>query len=120
MGVWKYDGKNPEEFLKRNTFDDIEKYKPELYENVKIADKNPLLFGKNIFDFDRIIYGHYHFLGNVILDSLNGTGVAITDKAIYYVLDDDQLIRYKVPYNYEKVYIENEKKNFLIRIRLKK
>lgn len=39
IGVWKYDGKNPEEFLKRNTSDDIEKYKPELYENAKIADK---------------------------------------------------------------------------------
>ena len=118
IGVWKYDGKNPEEFLKRNTSDDIEKYKTELYENVKIADKNPLLFGKNIFDFDRIIYGHYHFernhiLGNVILDSLNGTGVAITDKAIYYILENGaKLIKYEVPYDYEKVFRETEEKDF--------
>ena len=88
MGVWKYDGKNPEEFLKRNTLEDTERYKSELSENVRIEDKNPLLFGKRLFDFDRVIYGHYHFerkhtFGNVILNSLNGTGVVITDKTIY-------------------------------------
>lgn len=118
IGVWKYDGKNPKEFLKRNTLEDTERYKPELSENVKIADMNPLLFGKRILDFDRVIYGHYHFerqhtLDNVLLNCLNGTGVAITDKAIYYILDNDmKLVKYEVPYDYEKVYRETEKKDF--------
>lgn len=118
IGVWRYDGKNPEEFLKRNTLGDIERYKPELLEKVKIADKNPLLFGKRILDFDRAIYGHYHFerehtLGNTLLNSLNGTGVAITDKAIYYILENGaKLIKYEVTYDYEKVFRETEEKDF--------
>ena len=54
-----------------------------------------------------------HILGNVILDSLNGTGVAITDKAIYYILENGaKLIKYEVPYDYEKVFRETEEKDF--------
>ena len=118
IGGWKYDGKNPQEFLKRNTLEDFERYKPELSENVKIADKNPLLFGKRILDFDRVIYGHYHFerehtLGNTLLNSLNGTGVAIIDKAVYYILENgERLIKYEIPYDYEKVFKEVEEKDF--------
>ncbi len=77
-----------------------------------------MLFGKRILDFDRVIYGHYHFerehtLGNTLLNSLNGTGVAITDKAIYYMLENGaKLIKYEVPYDYEKVFRETEEKDF--------
>lgn len=77
-----------------------------------------MLFGKKILDSDRAIYGHYHFerehtLGNTLLNSLNGTEVAITDKAIYYILENGaQLIKYEVPYDYEKVFRETEEKDF--------
>ena len=51
---------------------------------------------KSILDFDRVIYGHYHFerehtLGNTLLNSLNGTGLAITELYIREWYETNQI-----------------------------
>lgn len=56
------------------------------------ADNDPLFVGKTINNYDVVIYGHYHFYRyhkviNIEFYFLNGTGVAINNKSIYYVLE---------------------------------
>ena len=121
LGAKRYGGEYPEEFLNTNTKYDEQKYNEVLQDNVAIAEKDPLFFGKTISYYDRVIYGHYHFernheLRGTKLHCLNGTGVAITDKAIYYILESSdsgiELKRYEVPYDYEKAFKETEEIDF--------
>jgi len=59
-----------------------------------------------------VIFGHYHFAtentyNNVKFISLNGTRVAINDKAIYYIITDENnifSIKKEVNYDYQKLY----------------
>ena len=48
--------------------------------------------GKTLDNFDYVIFGHYHFdreheVDGIKMRCLNGTGVAISDKTVYYLLD---------------------------------
>ena len=113
-GVWKYDGKNAQYFFDTNTPNDIRFILPQTPPIVS-ANNDPLFGGKNINDYDVIIYGHYHFhkyhkIKNIEFYSLNGTGVAIDTKSIYYVLEliDGKLnvSRKSVDYDFEKLYQE--------------
>lgn len=112
-GVWKYNGDNPNEFMKINTNNDLERNNPEVKLNVMIANEEPLFSGKRLIEFDRVIFGHYHFernhnIAGIAFNCLNATGVAINEKAIYYLLeyinDRVYLNKYEVPYDYNKVY----------------
>lgn len=90
-GVWKYEGKNAQYFFDTNTSNDIRFSLPKTPPIIS-ADNDPLFGGKTINNYDVIIYGHYHFyryhkMKNIEFYSLNGTGVAINNKSIYYVLE---------------------------------
>ena len=81
-----------------------------------LANKKPIFDGKTTKDYDAIIFGHYHFErhdyknnGNSTnFHSLNASGVAIDDYAIYYILSPSKkgyhIQKIKVPYNKEKLY----------------
>lgn len=81
-----------------------------------LANKKPIFEGKTTKDYDAIIFGHYHFErhdyksnGNSTnFHSLNASGVAIDDYAIYYILSPSKkgyhIQKIKVPYNKEKLY----------------
>lgn len=111
-GVWKYGGKNIECFFNSNTSKDIRFTLPE-NKNVISANNDPLFFGHTIENYDFVIYGHYHFykhhkLNNTAFYSLNGTGVAIDKKAIYYILEEKNgtfnILEQAVDYEYAKLY----------------
>lgn len=112
-GLWKYKGIHPEELLRINTPYDFERKNRNVKKNIIIADKNPLFEGKTLNNFDYVIFGHYHFeknheVENIKMQCLNGTGVAISDKATYYLLDykdgEISLEKIEIPYDYKSVY----------------
>lgn len=113
-GVWKYEGKNVQYFFDTNTSNDIRFSLPKTPPIIS-ADNDPLFGGKTINNYDVIIYGHYHFyryhkMKNIEFYSLNGTGVAVNNNSIYYVLEtiDGRLniSEKSVNYDFERLYQE--------------
>lgn len=111
-GVWNYDGKDLRYFFETNTRKDL-RLNSESSILIDNANEDPLFKGKTIDFFDCIIYGHYHFFRNHLVNnikfySLNGTGVAIDKQAVYYTLEivDEQILltEHKVDYDYKKLY----------------
>ena len=114
--VWTYEADGTAILDCTNTPHD-EKYNmdPE-NEGVKLANKNPIFEGKTTKEYDAIIFGHYHFERNdykrngnsTNFHSLNASGVAIDDYAIYYILEPSKkgyhIQKVKVPYNKQKLY----------------
>ena len=112
-GVWKYAGENPRELLRINTSDDFERINIDVKENVILAADDPIFMGKTLDNFDYVIFGHYHFdreheVDGIKMRCLNGTGVAISDKTVYYLLDykdgEISLEKIEIPYDYKSVY----------------
>lgn len=113
-GVRKYKGENVEYFFDTNTLNDIRFFLPKTPQIIS-ANNDPLFFGNTIDNYNLIIYGHYHFyrhhkMKNTEFYSLNGTGVAIDTKAIYYILEDNNgkinISEQSVNYEYKKLYKE--------------
>lgn len=111
-GVWRYAGINPKELLKINTSDDFERININVKKNVILAATDPMFMGKKLDNFDYVIFGHYHFdrtheVDGIKMRCLNGTGVAILDKAVYYILDckceEVSLEKFEIPYDYKNV-----------------
>lgn len=110
--VWVYSNEGPDIFLKTNTEED-EKYSlPEDHAGVIDASKKPIFGGKKVIEYDSIIFGHYHFEQyhkktsiTPSYYSLNASGVAIDDDAIYYTIEpyknSFKVKRVEVPYDRE-------------------
>lgn len=119
--VWEYDANGPRIFLTTNTENDEIHNLPKKHEGKILAEDTPLFGGKTIDEYDSIIFGHYHFqqqdkLGNTTLLSLNGSGVAIKDNAIYYILEPDKngynISKVAVPFDKEKLYNKLDNMNY--------
>ena len=68
-----------------------------------------------------MIFGHYHFdkkyeVDNIKIHCLNGTGVSISNKTVYYLLDykdsEISLEKIETPYDYKSVYDKLDNMNY--------
>ena len=102
--TWEYLGFNTKVFYATNTENDLKYSLDPVNEGVKSALKNPIFDGKTIDCYDDIIFGHYHFPSIHLNDykkktsfySLNATGVAIENEAIYYLIFINQYSFYYI------------------------
>ena len=113
-GVWKYNGEDVSSFFETNTPKDM-RFSINQTPILISANNDPLFGGKRVDEYNSIIYGHYHFFrkhtkDNMDFYSLNGTGVAISSQAMYYVLENINnriiLTENRVDYDYEKLHYE--------------
>lgn len=111
-GVWNYHGEDVRQFFETNTSEDLRIKKPLPNKGYQSALQEPLWNGKEITQYDIIIYGHYHFFryhkkSGIEFYSLASTGVNQTSKAIYYILKDNngkiELEEKRLEYDFEKL-----------------
>jgi len=111
--VWTYEDSGPKIFYTTNTSqDEIYNVSP-THKGRLLAEKTPIFDGKTVNNYDAVIFGHYHFektnqMNVTTFLSLNGSGVAIKEHAIYYILEPKEngygIDKIYVPYDTEKLY----------------
>ena len=114
--VWSYEADGTAILDCTNTKYDIKYNIDPQNQGVILANKKPIFEGKKTKDYDAIIFGHYHFERNdykkdgnsTNFHSLNASGVAIDDYAVYYILGPSKkgyyIKKVEVPYNIERLY----------------
>ncbi len=124
QATWLYNGQNPDIFYTTNTIKDHRHFLPRDNVGALEAKKRPIFDGKTIDSYDDVIFGHYHFerfsapneKRHTAFHSLNAGGVAIYDKAIYYIIEPStngyNINRKSVPYDREKLLYDVDRCDF--------
>lgn len=122
--VWIYSNEGPTIFHRTNTKLDEKYFIEEKNAGIIDAEKKPLFDGKTTDKYHTIIHGHFHFERLHKKDSniqpnffsLNASGVAIDDEAIYYIIEpyknSYRINRIEVPYQKDKLHQKLKKMSY--------